>query len=87
MFMIVFTMFFSGGLIPLYLLVRNLGLLNTRWALVIPNAINTFNLIIMRTCFASMPDSLEESAKLDGANDFTILFRIVLPACRCRSSR
>lgn len=79
MFMIVFTMFFEGGLIPLYLLVNELGLLNTRWALIFPTAVSAFNLIIMRTAFQGIPDSLEESARIDGANDFTILFRIILP--------
>lgn len=79
MFMITFTMFFSGGLVPTYLLVRDLGMLNTRWALIIPGAISAYNLIIMRTSFAGVPVSLEESAKIDGANDFTVLFRIILP--------
>jgi putative aldouronate transport system permease protein len=79
MMLIVFTMFFSGGLIPNYLLVKNLGMYNTMWALLIPGAISTYNLIIMRTSFAAIPISLEESARIDGANDFTILFRIVLP--------
>lgn len=79
MFMTVFTMFFSGGLIPFYLLVKNLGLVNTRWALIFPTIINTFNLVVMRTSFAAIPDSMEESARIDGANDFTILFRIILP--------
>ncbi|SFL59373.1 putative aldouronate transport system permease protein [Paenibacillus sp. 1_12] len=76
---IVFTMFFGGGLIPYYLTVKGLGLTNTVWALIIPQAINTFNLIIMRTTFHAIPDSLEESAKIDGANDFIILFRIIVP--------
>lgn len=79
MFLILTTMFISGGLIPFYLIVKNVRLINTLWSLIIPQAINTFNLIIMRTSFASIPDSLEESAKIDGANDFTVLFRIVLP--------
>lgn len=79
MFFIVFTMFFSGGLIPTYLLVTNLGMLDTLWALIIPGAVSAFNLIIMRTSFQGIPISLEESAKLDGANDFTVLFRIILP--------
>lgn len=79
MFMIVFTMFFEGGLIPLYLLVNKLGMLDTRWALIIPTAVSAFNLIIMRTAFQGVPVSLEESARIDGANDFVILFRIVLP--------
>ncbi len=79
MFLITFTMFFSGGLIPTYLLVKSLGLTDTRWALVIPNAISAWNLIIMRTYFLGLPDSLEESAKLEGANDITILFKIIIP--------
>jgi putative aldouronate transport system permease protein len=78
-FIIVFTMFFNGGLIPLYLIVKNVGLVNSLWATIIPFAISTFNLIIMRTAFMSIPDSLEESAKIDGANHITILFRIILP--------
>ncbi|MDN5276308.1 MAG: putative aldouronate transport system permease protein [Clostridiales bacterium] len=78
-FMITITMLFSGGLIPFYLLVKSLGMVNTRWALIIPGAISTYNLFVMRTSFASIPDSLEESAKIDGANDFIILFRIILP--------
>ncbi|NLB41341.1 MAG: carbohydrate ABC transporter permease [Clostridiales bacterium] len=79
MFMIVFTMFFNGGMIPNYFLINSLKLDNSLWALIIPSAINTFNLIIMRTAFQGIPDSLEESAKLDGAGHFTILFRIILP--------
>jgi putative aldouronate transport system permease protein len=79
MFLIVFTMFFSGGLIPTYLLIQDLGMLNTRWALIIPSAMSAYNLIIMRTSFQSVPVSLEESAKLDGASDFTVLFRVILP--------
>ncbi len=76
---IVFTMFFSGGIIPLYLVVKSLGLVNTRWALILPPAISSWNLIIMRTGFYAVPYSLEESAKIDGANDFYILFRIYIP--------
>lgn len=79
MFAIVFTMFFSGGLIPNYVLVSNIGITDTIWALIFPTAISTFNLIIMRTSFQGIPVSLEESAKMDGANDFTVLFRIVIP--------
>ncbi|NHN30407.1 carbohydrate ABC transporter permease [Paenibacillus agricola] len=78
-FIIVLTMFFNGGLIPFYLVVKGVGLMNSLWALIIPFAVNTFNLIIMRTAFMSVPDSLEESAKIDGANHFTIFFRIVIP--------
>ena len=80
MFFIVFTMFFGGGLIPTYLLVgQTLHLQNTLWALIIPGAVNTLNLIIMRTAFNAVPVALEEAARIDGANDWTILFRIFLP--------
>lgn len=77
--MVVITMFFGGGLIPTYLLMQKLGFVNSVWALIIPGAISTWNLIIMRTSFSSIPASLEESAKIDGANDFTILFKIIIP--------
>lgn len=77
--LIVFTMFFHGGLIPLYLIVKNVGLIDSLWSTIIPFAVSTFNLIIMRTSFLAIPESLEESAKIDGANHLTILFRIVLP--------
>lgn len=77
--MIVFTMWFSGGLIPSYLLNKSLGLLNSFWVYIFPSAINAFNLIIMRNFFMQIPDSLEESAKLDGANDLQVFFRIYIP--------
>lgn len=76
---IVFTMFFSGGLIPTYLLMKSLHLVDSRWALVIPGLINTFSMMIMRNFFMGVPDELEESAKIDGANDIRILFTIVVP--------
>lgn len=76
---IIFTMYFSGGMIPGFLLVNSLGLVDTVWALVLPGAINTFNMILMRTYFASLPRALEESARIDGANDLQILTRIILP--------
>lgn len=79
MFFIAFTMIFSGGLIPTYLLVDDLHLVNTRLAVMLPNAISVMNLIIMRTSFQAIPISLEESAKLDGASDLTIIFKIILP--------
>lgn len=79
MLVIVITMVFSGGLIPSFLLINNLGMLNTPWALLLPGAINSFNLIIMRTAFQSIPVSLEESARIDGANDWTIMTRIIIP--------
>lgn len=76
---ILFTMFFSGGLIPFYLTVKELHLTGTIWSLIIPVSISTYNLIILRTAFASIPESLTESARVDGAGHMTILFRIVLP--------
>ena len=79
MVLVTFTMFFSGGLIPSYLLVKDLGMLDSRLALIIPNLISVWNLIVMRTGFMNVPDSLSESARLDGANDFTILVRIIIP--------
>ncbi|MDQ0901305.1 carbohydrate ABC transporter permease [Paenibacillus sp. V4I7] len=76
---IVFTMFFSGGLIPEYLLVKSLKLTNTLWALVLPGMINAFYLVILKSFFASIPEELEESARIDGSSHFGTLFRIVLP--------
>lgn len=78
-FMILFTMMFGGGLIANYILIKSLGMINTIWALVIPGAVSAWNMVLMRTYFEQLPESLEESAKLDGANDFQILLRIVLP--------
>ncbi|MFJ7699320.1 carbohydrate ABC transporter permease [Lysinibacillus fusiformis] len=75
----VFTMFFSGGLIPTYLLIRDLGMINTFWVMIIPNAVAVWNIIIMRTFFQSIPYELEESAMIDGAGNFRILWSIVLP--------
>ena len=79
MLFISFTMLFNGGLIPNYILIQKLGLLNNRLALILPTAISVFNLVILRTSFQGIPDSLEESEKLDGANDMQIFVRIVLP--------
>lgn len=79
MIIIVITMFFSGGMIPFYFTVRDLGLDGSLWSLILPSAISTFNLIIMKTSFLAIPDSLEESARLDGAGDATILFKVILP--------
>lgn len=76
---ITFTMLFSGGLIPTYILISKLGMYNTRWALLLPGAISVFNVIIARTFFQGIPESLSESAKIDGANDLVILFKIILP--------
>lgn len=79
MFAIVFTMMFGGGIIPNYLVVKQLGIINSVWAMMIPAAIQTYNLILMRSFFTSVPESLEESARIDGCNDFGILLRIVVP--------
>jgi putative aldouronate transport system permease protein len=79
MLMLTVTMFFGGGLIPSYLLVRQLGLYDSLWAVILPGAVSTWNVIMMRTYFMGIPDSLEESALIDGANDFHILFRIIIP--------
>jgi putative aldouronate transport system permease protein len=82
MIMAVITMMFQRGLVPFYLTVKSLGLLDTYWSIIFSFAISTYNMIIMRTYFLSIPDSLEESAKMDGANDFTVLFRIILPVAK-----
>lgn len=76
---ILFTMFFAGGLIPYYLLVKNIGLIDSYWVMVVPTMMNAFYLMIMMSFFRVFPESLEESAKLDGCSDFMILIRIVLP--------
>ena len=73
------TMFFSGGLIPLYLLVMQLGLINNMWALLLPGAINVWNMFILRTSFQQIPEELYEAALMDGANDFQTLIRVALP--------
>lgn len=82
MLMVTVTMFFSGGLIPFYLQVQRLGLVDSRLAIILPSAISVWNLIVMRTAFQSIPESLIESSKIDGANDFTILFRIIIPVSK-----
>lgn len=80
MLMVMITMYVSGGMIPRYLLIyETLNLKNSLWALILPNAVSTWNLIVMRTNFRQIPESLEESAKIDGANDLVVLFAIVLP--------
>jgi len=76
---IIFTMYFSGGMIPTYLAINQLGLIDSMAALVLPAAISTYNMILMKTFFASIPESLKESAIIDGANDAHILWKIVLP--------
>ena len=78
-FLVVFTMFFSGGLIPSFLLIRSLGMMNTIWALVLPPVAAAFSLIIARNFMMSIPEEMAESARIDGANDITILFWIYIP--------
>ena len=77
--MCTFTMFFNGGMIPTFLVIRELRLLNTIWAILLPGAVSTYNMILMRTFFMQIPQSLVEAAELDGCRDFGVLFRIVLP--------
>ena len=79
MFFIIFTMMFSGGLIPLYIVIKNLKMMNSLAALIIPTAMSTYNLIILRNFFYSIPQSLEEAAMIDGCSEIGILFKIVIP--------
>ncbi len=79
MILIVFTMYFSGGMIPTYLCVNTLGLNNTIWAVLLPGGVSVYNMIVLRTSFNSIPRSLIESATIDGAGDMVVLFKIVLP--------
>ncbi|ANY68608.1 ABC transporter permease [Paenibacillus sp. BIHB 4019] len=78
-FFIAFTMYFSGGLIPLYMLLTTLGLYNTRWVMVVPVLVITFNVMICRSAFEGIPKEIFESASIDGANDITMLFRLAVP--------
>ena len=78
-FLALFTMYFSGGTIPIYLNIKELGLLDTPWSLILPGMLSTYNMIILKSFFTALPDSLEEAATIDGANDFQILIQIVLP--------
>lgn len=79
---IIFTMYFSGGMIPEYLNIRDIGLMNSLWSLILPVAINTSNLIIMRSAFMSVPNALVEAAKIDGASHWTIFIKIMLPVSK-----
>ncbi|MBE5796912.1 MAG: carbohydrate ABC transporter permease [Clostridiales bacterium] len=78
-FLALFTMYFSGGTIPIYLNVKDFGLLDSMWSLIIPGLVSTYNMIIMKSFFASLPQELEEAATIDGANDFQILLQVFLP--------
>ena len=82
MALITFTMFFNGGMIPNYMLVRELHLLDTYWALIFPGAISAYNLILMRNFVSAIPSSLEEAAYIDGANELQILRRVIVPLCK-----
>lgn len=77
--LIIFTMFFGGGMIPTFLVVKSLGVIDTIWGMVLPGAVSTWNLLIMRTFFSNMPAELEESGRIDGLSDIGVFFRIVVP--------
>lgn len=81
-YFLIFTMFFGGGLVPTYLLIKNLGMLNTMWSIIIPGAVNVWNIILARTYFQSLPEELVEAAVIDGANDFQIFLKIMLPLAK-----
>lgn len=82
MLFISFTMLFNGGMIPTYMVIRKLKLLDTIWAVVVPGSLSVFNIILMRTSMQGISDELEDAARVDGAGDFTIMFRIILPLCK-----
>ena len=81
-FLMMFTMYFSGGLIPFYFVVNDLGLIDTIWALIIPSCLSTYNIIVLRTGFAGVPESLVESARIDGAGHMRILFSVIIPLAK-----
>ena len=81
-FLVTFTMIFNGGLIPTYMVVRNLNMLDTYWSLIIPGCCVAYNIILMRTSFSQIPDALSEAATIDGAGHFRILFQIILPVSK-----
>lgn len=78
----IFTMFFGGGLIPTYLLISNMGLLDTMWAVILPGSFSVWNMIIARTYYKGIPSELREAADVDGANELVFFFRILLPVCK-----
>lgn len=82
MMLISFTMLFNGGMIPTYMVVRKLGMLDTPLALLIPGALSVFNIIMMRTSMQGISDSLEDAARIDGAGEFTVMFKVILPLCK-----
>ncbi len=77
--LLLFTMMFNGGLIPNFYLIRSLGLYNTLWALILPGSLSAYNVVLMKNYLQSLPASMEESARIDGASEITILLRIILP--------
>ena len=81
-FILMFTMYFSGGMVPNFLTISAYGMYNTAWAIILPTAVSTYNMIVMRTTFAAVPEALRESAYIDGANDFVILYRIYIPVSK-----
>lgn len=80
--LIIFTMYFQGGMIPFYIQVKNMGMLDSRWAIILPIMVNTWNLIVLRTGFAGVSESLLESARIDGASEFRILWQIAVPVTK-----
>ena len=81
-FFFIFTMYFGGGLIPYYIVIRNLGLLDTMWVLIIPSFLSVYNMLIMRSFFSNFPTELYEASKIDGANQFQIFIKVVLPVSK-----
>jgi putative aldouronate transport system permease protein len=79
---VIFTMLFGGGTIPTYLMVKNLGLMNTYWAMILPGAIGTYNMIVIKSFFENLPNDLFESARIDGASEFRVLWQIAIPLSR-----
>lgn len=79
MVLIILTMYFSGGMIPTFLVIKQMGIIDSVWAILVPNCVSVYYLIVMRTAFEELPTSLHESAAIDGANHFVIMFRIILP--------
>lgn len=82
LFFVLVTMVFNGGIVPTYLVMKSLGLTNTIWSVIFGNACNTFNMILIYNYFGTMPEALSESASLDGASEWTIMFRIILPLAK-----
>ena len=82
MLMISFTMLFNGGMIPTYMVIRSLKMIDTPFAMVIPGCLTVFNILLMRTSMQEIPDELEEAARIDGASELTVMFRVILPLCK-----